>query len=258
MISNAVERYCAFLKNEIRAGNSNSINSLIYEKHKNRILSVLKNSMLPDEKNHVRTLLMKGKKNLNNNNYEKALEYFEQSLAIVQNSPLKAFQAYKYYENEILSALNDGDMIYFKKGYLQFKRKWYSPQEYEKALQKHGYVKDEGEWYSPAEYEELMISRGFYKYNNEYFTQGKFIEHVIKPVLRSKCQIEEWINFDKIDIKVKGSDGNDIVYEIIAVATVYFEDYKVTKTASINAVFNKKSDQWRFINPHTDSSLKEH
>ncbi|MDY6973887.1 MAG: hypothetical protein SV775_16435, partial [Thermodesulfobacteriota bacterium] len=191
IISDAVEEYCTFLKNEIRAGSCNSIDSLIYEKHKHHILSVLKHSMIADEKNEIRRLLEKGKNELKKNNYGKASEYFEQSLAIVQRSRLKDFQAYRYYESEILSALNNENITYFKKGYLQFKGKWYSSQEYEEILQEHEHVKYEGEWHSPAEYEELMIERGFYKYDNEYFTQVKFIEQVIKPALRSKCAIQE-------------------------------------------------------------------
>jgi len=256
--SSAIEGYCTYLKDETGAGKNISINSIIFENHKDQILLLSTDLMLPDDKLQVKELLMKGNKELKISHYEEAIKAYNQSLAIVRNSQLAEFPAYKSFESNILSTLNDDNLKYFKKGFFQFKGKWYSLQEYEKTIQKHGYVKDKGAWYSPEEYKSLMISRGFYKFEEKYLTQNSFINKVLVPVLRKKCKLEDWQKIDSIDIKLKGSNDDEMVYKVRGVATAHLEDYKVIIDMSIDATFHKKNNHWRFHNLQKDSFLERY
>jgi len=214
--------------------------------------------MLPDEKLQVKKLLKKGNQELKKNHYEEAVKYYKQSLALVKDSQLADFPAYKTYENEISSALNDERLKCYRDGLAQFKQKCYSIQDYEETALEHGYVKDKGTWYSPDEYETLMISRGFYKYEDEYLNQARFEKEVIVPVLRNKCKLEDWQKINSIDVKLKRSNDDEMVYEILGVANANLEDYRVVVKMSVDANFNKKNDHWRFFNPKKDSSLKKY
>ena len=111
---------------------------------------------------------------------------------------------------------------------------------YEKTMQEHGYVKDKGAWYAPDEYETLMISRGFYKYEDDYLNQDRFEKEVLVPVLRNKCKLEDWQKIDRVDVKIKRSNGDEIAYEIMGVAIASLKDYRVVVTMSVDATFNKK------------------
>jgi len=254
--SSAIKGYCNFLKDETKAGKNISINTLILEKHKKQILSMSTDLMFPDEKLQVKKLLMKGNQELKNSHYKEATKLYRQSLAVVRDSQLEDFPAYKYYESEILSALNDENLKCYNDGLVKFKEKWYSLQEYEKIVQEHGYVKDKGAWYAPDEYETLMISRNFYKYEDEYLNQGRFKNEVIVPVLRNKCKLEGWQKIDSIDVRLKGFNDDKIVYEILGVAIGNLEDYRVVVKMSVDAVFNKKNDRWIFFNSKKDSYLE--
>jgi len=256
--SSAIKGYCKFLTDETKAGKNISINTLILEKHKKQMLSMSTDLMLPDEKLQVKKLLKKGNQELKKNHYEEAVKYYKQSLALVKDSQLADFPAYKTYENEISSALNDERLKCYRDGLAQFKQKCYSIQDYEETALEHGYVKDKGTWYSPDEYETLMISRGFYKYEDEYLNQDRFEKEVIVAVLRNKCELEDWQKINSIDVKLKRSNDDEMVYEILGVANANLEDYRVVVKMSVDANFNKKNDHWRFFNPKKDSSLKKY
>ncbi len=214
--------------------------------------------MLPDEKLQVKELLIKGNKEMTKRHYKEAVKHYKQSLAVVKDSQLADFPAYKTYENEISSALNDERLRCYRDGLAQFKAKCYSIQDYEKTALEHGYVKDKGTWYAPEEYETLMISRGFYRYEDEYLNQDRFEKEVIIPVLVDKCELEDWQKINSIDVKLKESNEVERVYKILGVAAANLEDYRVVVKMSIDATFNIKDDYWRFFNPKKDSSLKQY
>ncbi len=255
IISNAVDEYCALLKNEIEAGVSSAIDKSVFEQHKVKVLSILKDIILPDEEKQIKKKISEGNKELKKQNYEKAIVSFEQALLIVKDSRLKDFQVYKSYENQILARLNNENFRYFKKGYKRFDGKWYEPQEYEAILLKNGYVKDEDKWYSPSDYEDLMIIRGYYKDNNQYYTREQFIKYTIKPVLKSEFKFDNSIKFNKINIRIKGAYGDALAYEISAETVSFLEEFKVVDTVKIDGIFNRQTDKWRFTNPEKDSVL---
>jgi hypothetical protein len=258
LLSDALKGYCTFLKGETRAGKTVSINGVIFEKHKEQIVSMSADLMLPDDKRQVKELMMKGNQELKKGHYEEAAKYYRQSLAVVRGSRLSDFPAYRSYESKILTALNVEKLKCYKEGLVPFKGKCYTVQEYEEIIQEHGYVKDGGTWYAPDEYEAMMLSRGFYKYNDEYLNQARFEKEVLATVLKKECELEDWQRIDTIDVKLTKSSDDEIDYEISGVANANLEDYRVVVHMSLEATFNRKNDQWRFFNPQKDSSLKQY
>ena len=84
--SSAIKGYCKFLTDETKAGKTISINTQILENHKNQMLSMSTDLMLPDEKLQVKELLMKGNQELKKGLYDVAVKHYKQSLAIVKDT----------------------------------------------------------------------------------------------------------------------------------------------------------------------------
>ena len=99
-----------------------------------------------NEVGKIDLLISQAKESLELKNYLEAKNRYEAALEIIEDSVLKDEKLFLKYERKIKNALTGDDIAYGAKGYIKYKNKWLTPDEYERKLIAEGYIKYKGKF----------------------------------------------------------------------------------------------------------------
>jgi len=99
-----------------------------------------------NEVGKIDLLISQAKESLELKNYLEAKNRYEAALEIIEDSVFKDEELFLKYERKIKNALTGDDIAYGAKGYIKYKNKWLTPDEYERKLIAEGYIKYKGKF----------------------------------------------------------------------------------------------------------------
>jgi hypothetical protein len=99
-----------------------------------------------NELSKIELLIFQAKGSLELENYLEAKNRYEAALEIIEDSVFKDEELFVKHEHKIKNALIRDDIAYGTKGYIKYKNKWLTPDEYEGKLLAEGYIKYKGKF----------------------------------------------------------------------------------------------------------------
>ena len=88
--------------------------------------------------------------------YLEAKNSYETAFKIIKDSNFKEDKLFLEHKREIEKALMNEDIIYGSKGYVKFRNKWMTPDEYENILYQEGFVKYKGKFIKYLELKNII------------------------------------------------------------------------------------------------------
>jgi serine/threonine protein kinase len=106
--------------------------------------TVRKQKLQSAEIKTIEQMVAAAKAKLAGREYTAAAEAYEKALAMLSDSEFKSSEQYQALRQTVAAALQDEDLIYGAKGYIYYKNKWFSPENYQKQLLSEGFVHYKG------------------------------------------------------------------------------------------------------------------
>jgi serine/threonine protein kinase len=108
------------------------------------------------EVNKIDAIMSSAKESMKLKKYLEAKNSYETALKIIEGSSFKEDKLFLDHRREIEKALMDKDIIYGSKGYVKYRNKWMTPDEYENTLYREGFVNYKGKYTKYLELKNLI------------------------------------------------------------------------------------------------------
>jgi len=184
-----------------------------------------------EELHNLGKTISQAKNALTHKKYLEAKNSYDAAFKFIKASDFKDDELFAAYKREIKNALERDEIVYGAKGYIQYKNKWMSPDDYEKNLYGEGYVKYKGKF--------------------KYYTGLKnIIEHITRPSVQSfliskysgQNIHKKQIKFSKIALRQ--NSGQSAYFTVLYRWEVWTFNEIGEGECSFDLVYDVKKDAW--------------
>ena len=164
--------------------------------------------------------------------YLEAKNSYETAFKIIKDSNFKEDKLFLEHRREIEKALMNEDIIYGSKGYVKFRNKWMTPDEYENILYQEGFVKYKGKFIKYPELKNIITQLTYPEVQS--FVTSKYSDQNIH---------KKQIKFHKLALKQNNNLSSHF--------TVFYKWEVWTfreigeGTCSLDILYDVEKDKWR-------------
>jgi chemotaxis protein histidine kinase CheA len=166
--------------------------------------------------------------------YVKARKHFAEALQMVSASAFRAEMPFSTYKHDIEVALKDDDMVFGPQGYIKYRGKWLTPQDYETTRFQEGYVRYKGELIHYAKLSET-IERITYPDVNAFLTKRYAGQRIHSKNIQLK------------DIDLKSSTNQASVYTVSYDWEAWTFNDLGKGRCILEISYNVEKDSWRIM-----------
>jgi hypothetical protein len=164
--------------------------------------------------------------------YLEAKNSYENALKIIEGSNFNEDKLFLEHRRKIEKALMNKDIIYGVKGYVKFRNKWMTPDEYENILYQEGFVKYKGKFIKHLELKNIITQLTYPEVQS--FVTSKYSDQNVH---------KKQIAFHKLALKQNNNISSH--FTVFYKWEVWTFSEIGEGTCSIDIIYNIEKDKWR-------------